>query len=726
MSIPARRALALLLPFAGLAAALLSLSSRGPAYSGRVLVALEASNPDTPVPTPQLLWSEAGQEALRAALASAVTRAAGAPPATASAPPSAATLAEAFLPHLSWSATETPALFEIRFAGATQEQAIEGAAVAAAALERLFAPAPGDRRDERRRLKAVQAELSALSSRTVADPGTLAERRRVLVQGATDLAEQYGRARSARLDLEARWNALRQSLPARDSEWLDSPELAGLREERSRLEQRRDQLAVRFGPQWPEMKEVADQLALVEARLDEEAGRLAAEALASAEADYRQTLAQERALERSLRSQREELRALEERETRQDAQRARAQELEAERAALESRLASTPGPERPAGRARMVQAAESSGAPDGASIPARLAAGALLGALLALAALWVAERMDPTLSTPAQAEKALDAPLLALLPEVPGGLPPGLLRLESAPPPGTEGPIDPLAAAARGFRDLRTGLLLTRGGEPTRMILVTACRRGEGKTTVAAHLALALARRGARVLLIDGSLQRPRAHKLFQAPPGPGLVDALAGTVKLEEAVRETDEAGLWLMPAGDVNGGGHDLLDAASLRHLRDRLLLPGRFQHLVIDAGDVGTAASPERLAVACSGVLLVVRARRNVGGALRQAAATLRRHGAPYLAGVWIGAEPERGGAGLPVEPALAEPSALDSGLASPGRPPAGRSSAEIPARAGGAPQPPSGASAAPPGPALDPELARRLDLLKSRLGRSRDSR
>jgi len=119
-------------------------------------------------------------------------------------------------------------------------------------------------------------------------------------------------------------------------------------------------------------------------------------------------------------------------------------------------------------------------------------------------------------------------------------------------------------------------------------------------------------------------------------------------------------------------------------------------------------------------------VVRARRNVGGALRQAAATLRRHGAPYLAGVWIGAEPERGGAGLPAEPALAELPALDGGLPSPGGPPAGRSGAEIPARAGGAPQPPSAASAAPPGPALDPELARRLELLKSRLGRSRDSR
>ena len=339
------------------------------------------------------------------------------------------------------------------------------------------------------------------------------------------------------------------------------------------------------------------------------------------------------------------------------------------------------------------------------SASARFVLGALAGLFLALVTQRVLWRLDPPLKSLAEAEATLDAPFLASLPEIPGGAPAGPLRLESAPAVGTEGPISPLAEAARGFRDLRTGVLLAQGGDAARVLLVTACRRGEGKSFVASHLALSLAQRGTRVLLIDAHLRRPRIHRIFGVAPGPGLIDALAGRVRLEEAVRATDHPGLFILPAGDVNGGGHELLDAASLRHLRDRLLQPTRFDHLVIDAGDINSAATPERLVVACAGVLILVRAGRTLARELRISAATVRRHGISFLAGVWIGGRPSPG------RTQQAAPEPVKTSIWGPVNEPVSTPQAV----------PVEGAQA----DNLDPEAARRLERLRDRFGRERGS-
>jgi Mrp family chromosome partitioning ATPase len=680
LSIASRRLLAAALPTLGALAGLASLLLSPPVYVGEAIVALEAGHGSGETPTPEALLRDEGRRALEKAM------------------PQGASAVERFLARLSWAPAPSAQLHRIRFEHPDAAVAAAGANTAAEALVELFLPGAEDG-TLRRHLARLEADMRQLSDVHPPDGGLADERRRAAAQGLEDIGQQYARARAARLDLEARWTALRQSQSAGEASWIDSPELASLREDLQRLEQRRDQLAVRFGPLWPEMKDAVSQVEAARARLQAEAQRLAAEALQEAEADYQQALAQERALERSLRAQQRELQTLDERQRLRQGQTQRLQQLEAEASEVRRRLEGAPGAS--GARAHIVARATPPSVPRGVPGWGRVLAGVLVGLVAGAGLARLSERLDPTLRLPGEAERAIDAPLLATVPEVVGGLPPGLLRLESAPPPGSDAPVEPLAAAARGFRDLRTGLLLARAGEPARVVLVTGCRRGEGKTTVAAHLALALARRGAHVLLIDAHLTRPRAHRLFGLSPGPGLVDVLNGTIPLEEAVRQTSEPGLHLMPAGDVNGGGTDLLDAASLRHLRDRLLAPGRFQHLVLDAGDVGSAAAPERLTVACTGILIVLRAGRNPRSTVRQTAATLRRHGAPHLAGVWIGPEAAPARTRPPVEraPQVEEPAAP--------RDPAPREWSQEP----GEP------------PAIDPELIRRLDRLRERLGRTR---
>jgi capsular exopolysaccharide synthesis family protein len=98
---------------------------------------------------------------------------------------------------------------------------------------------------------------------------------------------------------------------------------------------------------------------------------------------------------------------------------------------------------------------------------------------------------------------------------------------------------------------IRTLLLRDARMESTRAVMVTSAVSGEGKTTLASHLASSLARAGRRTLLVDCDLRRPAAHQLFELPLQPGFSEVLMNEVHVAEAVRSTAVENLWVMPAG-------------------------------------------------------------------------------------------------------------------------------------------------------------------------------
>jgi capsular exopolysaccharide synthesis family protein len=99
---------------------------------------------------------------------------------------------------------------------------------------------------------------------------------------------------------------------------------------------------------------------------------------------------------------------------------------------------------------------------------------------------------------------------------------------------------------------IRTTLLRSAAADGTRAVMVTSAVSGEGKTTLAASLALSLARAGRRTVLVDCDLRRPAAHQLFEQTLQPGFSEVLLGEVELPDAVRPTtSDENLWLLPAG-------------------------------------------------------------------------------------------------------------------------------------------------------------------------------
>jgi len=120
---------------------------------------------------------------------------------------------------------------------------------------------------------------------------------------------------------------------------------------------------------------------------------------------------------------------------------------------------------------------------------------------------------------------------------------------------------DPTAVEAEAFRMLRTSLEFATLGREARTIMITSAVEQEGKSTTIANLAVALARAGQRVILVDLDLRRPYLDRFFDLQ-GPGITQVALGRASLEEALRH-----------GAVEMSGRDVRQPSTNGHVRMNL---------------------------------------------------------------------------------------------------------------------------------------------------------
>ncbi len=242
----------------------------------------------------------------------------------------------------------------------------------------------------------------------------------------------------------------------------------------------------------------------------------------------------------------------------------------------------------------------------------------------------------------------LEAPVAALPVPIasPAGLRPAAPR-EAPPCILVDGNRSP---GAEAFRTLRTRILLLAQEQTLRSIQTTSAGPGEGKSTVAANLAIATARAGFRVLLVDADCHRRRLHGIFGLAGLKGFTDLLAHRGQPVEELAQalclpTRYANLSLLPAGSALENTAELFAHSRLDEAVQAL---ARMYELVIyDSPPVLSVADPAVLAPHMDGVLLVVRAGMYPREAVQQAHAELAGVHARMLGVVLNGIEPGTGG-------------------------------------------------------------------------------
>lgn len=179
---------------------------------------------------------------------------------------------------------------------------------------------------------------------------------------------------------------------------------------------------------------------------------------------------------------------------------------------------------------------------------------------------------------------------------------------------------DPLSSFAESYRALRTSLLLSSAEHAPRTMLITSSHPAEGKTTIVANTAISLAQTGARVLVLDADMRRPRCHKILSTKNDTGLSTYLSREVSVDKVIIPHDIPNLFVMPAGPVPPNPSELLSSIKLRYLVAEL--QDRFDHIIIDSPPVIHVTDALIISPHVDGVVIVVKSNHTPREAVQRA--------------------------------------------------------------------------------------------------------
>jgi capsular exopolysaccharide synthesis family protein len=256
-----------------------------------------------------------------------------------------------------------------------------------------------------------------------------------------------------------------------------------------------------------------------------------------------------------------------------------------------------------------------------------LAAGlGVLGVILLAVSWW--EQRTHRIETVEQVTQALGMKLVGTLPVAPVGK------------AATEGPKELWPNAFHeSVVAARTMLLHVARSDSLQVVMVTSAVAGEGKTSLSSQLSASLARAGHKVLLIDGDLRKPDAHRLFGSAGSAGLSELLRGEVAASQAIQRSTLSNLWFLGAGKCDGRALQALAQGRVKEALDEL--KELFEFIIVDSSPVLPVADAVQLGQQVDGVLFSVL--RNVSRLprIRAAEQRLSQLGIRVLGAVFLGA-------------------------------------------------------------------------------------
>jgi non-specific protein-tyrosine kinase len=247
-------------------------------------------------------------------------------------------------------------------------------------------------------------------------------------------------------------------------------------------------------------------------------------------------------------------------------------------------------------QATVLQAAVPNATPVGPHLRRTVELGLVIGLLLAFAIVMLAESADRRMRSPDDLESMTDLPMLAAI----------------APSAFGEG-LDTTPVDEESFQMLRTAITYFNVDQPLKSILITSPGEKEGKTTVATRLAVAAARAGLRVVLVDGDLRRGGVSAKLGLRVSDGLSAVLAGHLPLESALLERalgpDVTGhLVVLPAGPPPPNASALMSSERMQGVLTEL--ENRADMVIIDTPAALAVSDAVPLMKSASGVVLVAR--------------------------------------------------------------------------------------------------------------------
>ncbi|MBZ5647578.1 MAG: polysaccharide biosynthesis tyrosine autokinase [Acidobacteriia bacterium] len=453
------------------------------------------------------------------------------------------------------------------------------------------------------------------------------EKQNIITQKLDELNKELTIAQGDRIQKEAAYKQAQNGSYEIASAGQQFGVMDKLRSQEADLKTQLAQLMTQFGPSYPKVREVSNQLAQVQVSIQQENTKIGSRL----QRDYQTAVRREQLLQVALDRQKQEANKLNERAIQYNLLK---RDVDTNRQLYEGLLQKLKEAGVAAGlksgNIRIVDRAEVPRSPSKPDIPRNIALALMLGLTGGIGLAYLLEALDNTIRTPEQVAQVAALPSLGIIP----------MSLRLAPKAGNGRPNLALAAAAgRGdgielvshsrpkseiaeaYRALRTSILLSSLGAPPKVILVTSALPQEGKTTTSINTAIVLAQKGARVLLVDADLRRPGIHQKMGLKPRAGLSTLLAGSDTFENLVIPSPQLpNLFVLPAGPPPPHPAELLGSELMKNYL--MQWREKFEHIIIDTPPALSVTDAVLLSVDVDSVILVIRSGQTTKEALRRA--------------------------------------------------------------------------------------------------------
>ena len=459
------------------------------------------------------------------------------------------------------------------------------------------------------------------------------EKTNILSARLLQLNNDYTAAQADRIRAEAVWNAIKSG-PVEDAATLSgSNQLGDLTNTLNQARQRLALAKATYGTSYPEYRKAASELVEVEKEIDATRKRIASQA----EEQYEESLSHEQLLQAAVAKTKAEWDQV---NTRSFQYQQLKQEADADRALYNELITKIQDANINEGfqdnNIRIADYARPPVSPVYPNIQHNIILAFLLSTLLAVGLAVLLDRLDNTLRDPKEASHFLQTDVIASMP----------IDKIAAQFPQPEKSVTPLQivpgngakekrktnkyATSSSFdeavRTLRNTILLSDFEGRLHSIVLTSATPSEGKTTLAAHLAIANADHGKKTLLVDGDLRRPSLHAKFALTPDHGLANVLTGEIPWQDAVIPIEgKANLTLLPAGIGSHRAADLI-GPRLSTLLDEFAK--QYDMVILDSPPLLGFAECLQMASAADGVLVVSRAAQTKRRAVAEVISALRR--------------------------------------------------------------------------------------------------
>ncbi len=223
--------------------------------------------------------------------------------------------------------------------------------------------------------------------------------------------------------------------------------------------------------------------------------------------------------------------------------------------------------------------------------------GLIAGILLGAATAFVLEKIDKTIKTTQSAKDLLDYTLLGCIPPFTDSNLMSKVIVKSRP----DSPV------SEAFRMLQTNLKCFNSEQSIKIIVISSAVPKEGKSTIAANLAVSISQLGRKVLLVDADLRNPSQHKIWEIPNEVGLSNILKNQSDLGQAATEV-APNLQVITAGELTNNPAALLDSSQMAIFVAQVAQ--RYDFAIIDTPPLTVAADATILGKLVNGILFVVR--------------------------------------------------------------------------------------------------------------------